>query len=130
ALTANCATCHDHKFDPITTRDFYSLSAFFNNSTQGALDGNIRDTPPILFVPARADRPRWEALSKELKGLEKQLAARKAVARPDFDKWLTSAKAELVAESLPSSALSLHASLDGGAGQALTVNSAGDYDKH
>src|SRR5207253_2811665 len=39
ALTANCATCHDHKFDPITTRDFYSLSAFFNNSTQGALDG-------------------------------------------------------------------------------------------
>ncbi len=61
-LTAGCAVCHDHKFDPITQREFYELSAFFNNTTQPVMDGNIKDTPPIVFVPGAGDRDRWLAL--------------------------------------------------------------------
>ncbi len=64
--------CHDHKFDPIATRDFYSLSAFFNNTTQAAMDGNIKDTPPILTVPRTEDRPRWNAISHEWGVVRKQ----------------------------------------------------------
>jgi hypothetical protein len=120
-LTAGCATCHDHKFDPITMRDFYSLSAFFNNSTQGALDGNIRDTPPILFVPARADRPRWDKLSREIKELQAKIEARKQAARPDFDQWLAGATADQVAEQVPSQGLGLHAVLSAGAGKDVSL---------
>ena len=65
-LTANCAVCHDHKFDPLTQREFYELSAFFNNTTQGAYDGNIKDTPPTVFVPGAADRERWSTLAADL----------------------------------------------------------------
>lgn len=65
-LTANCAVCHDHKFDPITTRDFYSMSAFFRNTTQGSHDGNIKDTKPVLFLPAAMDAPRYNALPGEI----------------------------------------------------------------
>jgi cytochrome c553 len=50
-MTTGCAVCHDHKFDPFSMKDFYSLSAFFNNTTQRAMDGNIKDTPPIMVVP-------------------------------------------------------------------------------
>src|SRR5262249_13649361 len=99
-LTANCAVCHDHKFDPLPTREFYSLSAFFNNTTQGAMDGNIPNTPPVLTVPRAQDRPRWEALVKELAKHRAQLEARKKIARGDFEKWLAAAKPDQVAALL------------------------------
>jgi hypothetical protein len=76
-MTVGCATCHDHKFDPIPTRDFYAMTAFFRNTTQHAMDGNISDTPPIVVVPASADVPRWA----ELDGQETALRARLAEAR-------------------------------------------------
>ena len=65
-LTAGCAVCHDHKFDPLSQREFYQMSAFFNNTTQAAMDGNVKDTPPTVFVPVPEDRDRWSALAKEL----------------------------------------------------------------
>ena len=91
-LTSNCAVCHDHKFDAISQREFYEMAAFFNNTTQGAMDGNIRDTPPIILVPKPEDRARWDALSKEITTARGQTEARKKTARVDFDKWLLTAK--------------------------------------
>jgi hypothetical protein len=93
-LTANCAVCHDHKYDPLTQKDFYALSAFFNNTTQDALDGNIKDTPPIIVVPTAEDRPRWEALGPELAQAREKVEARKRDARPEFDSWLASQSAD------------------------------------
>ena len=55
-LTVGCATCHDHKFDPITQKDFYGLGAFFRNTTQQVMDGNVPDTPPTAVVPRPEDR--------------------------------------------------------------------------
>ena len=55
-LTVGCATCHDHKFDPIAQSEFYSLTAFFRNTTQYVMDGNISDPPPTLVVPSDEDR--------------------------------------------------------------------------
>ncbi len=124
-LTANCATCHDHKFDPITTRDFYSLSAFFNNSTQGALDGNIRDTPPIIFVPRREDRARWDKLAHDIKEMKTTIDARKQAARPSFDKWLATATPALAAELVPTQGLTLTAPLNEGTGETLHLTVAG-----
>ena len=77
-LTIGCATCHDHKFDPLTQKDFYSLAAFFRNTTQHTMDDNKPDPPPIVVVPRAEDRARWEALQKEMAGMAAKRAALRA----------------------------------------------------
>jgi hypothetical protein len=120
-LTAGCAVCHDHKFDPITQRDFYSMAAFFNNTTQQAMDGNVKDTPPTVLVPRAEDQPRFEAISKELAQLRKQADARKQAARADFEKWLSDAKSGQIATEPPQNGLKLHAPLSEGTGNEVNI---------
>ena len=50
-LTAGCAQCHDHKYDPITQKEYYQLYAYFNNITENAMDGNRKDSPPVVKLP-------------------------------------------------------------------------------
>src|SRR5690606_6078719 len=50
-LTTACAACHDHKFDPVTQKEFYALTAYFNNTTQPVIDEGLADPPPTILVP-------------------------------------------------------------------------------
>ena len=93
-LTTGCAACHDHKFDPISTKEFYSLTAFFRNTPMSALDGNNAEHPPNVFVPLLDDRQRWSTINDEISGITKQMEARKAGARPAFEEWLAGAVIE------------------------------------
>jgi mono/diheme cytochrome c family protein len=86
-LTANCAVCHDHKFDPITTKDFYAMSAFFRNTTQEALDKNLRDAPPVLVMPASQDAGRWKAVCREIEVGNAAMAERRKQLAPEFPAW-------------------------------------------
>ena len=123
-LTAGCAVCHDHKFDPFSTKDFYSMAAFFNNTTQGAMDGNIKDTPPIIAVPIPADKARWELVTKELATVRVQVENRKKEAKGDYDKWLAAATKETFSTGMPTEGLIVSAGLKEGKGNKLefTIN--------
>lgn len=120
-LTANCCTCHDHKFDPLPQREFYEMAAFFNNTTQGAMDGNIKDTPPIVPVPLEADLPRWEQIVPEIAAVSAEREQRRQVARGDYDAWVAGADKQTVVNQIPHEDLLLHAALQEGAGNTLKV---------
>jgi hypothetical protein len=124
-LTAGCAVCHDHKFDPLSQKEFYELSAFFNNTTQKPMDGNVKDTPPIIMVPLEADLSRWEELAELVPAAEQAVVAHRAHARPAFDAWLAKSQRQDVATWIPSAGLHLHAPLnDGGDEIVYAVNDA------
>jgi hypothetical protein len=118
-LTANCAVCHDHKFDPLTQREFYEMAAFFNNTTQGAMDGNIKDTPPVVPVPKPEDRSRWDSLRDELASLDHRMSEHRLAARADFDNWLLEASADNLVALIPDQDLKLHVPLNDGNGNAV-----------
>jgi len=64
-LTLGCCRCHDHKYDPFTQRDFYSLFAFFNNVPEKGRAIKIGNSPPFITTPTRLQQ-------EELTGLGKQ----------------------------------------------------------
>jgi hypothetical protein len=86
-LTVGCATCHDHKFDPILQRDFYSLGAFFRNTPQKVMDGNAGDQPPFVIVPRVEDRARWSQIEARRRALTADLSHTRASAAPAYETW-------------------------------------------
>ena len=77
-LTAGCANCHDHKFDPITQKDFYRLTAFFNNLTENPFNDERKDWPPFLLVPKPENRAAYEETLAKRTALERQIHDRRA----------------------------------------------------
>ena len=74
-LTAGCAQCHDHKYDPITQKEFYQLYAYFNNITEKAMDGNRKDSPPVVKLPTPEQETELAAFDEQITELDTQTKA-------------------------------------------------------
>ena len=79
-LTVQCAVCHDHKYDPITTRDFYQLFAFFNNLDGAPETGGRQGSdfqrglqPPYISLASEAQRAQLEALDCRITDVKTQI---------------------------------------------------------
>ncbi len=65
-LTAGCARCHDHKYDPISQKEYYRLFAFFNNVPEKGIDGRHGAAKPFIEVPNPAVQARIADLKRQL----------------------------------------------------------------
>ena len=61
-ITIECAQCHDHKYDPFTQKDYYSLLAFFNNTKEKGYEGDVTVSKP-------AKNPLISISDEDIKGL-------------------------------------------------------------
>lgn len=69
-LTTECASCHDHKFDPISQKEFYELSAFFNSVHELGMIGTDLNFGPTLLLPDTLQKMEIDHLKESIKNLE------------------------------------------------------------
>jgi mono/diheme cytochrome c family protein len=123
-LTVGCANCHDHKFDPITQKDFYRLTAFFNNLAENPFNDDRNDWLPILLVPKPENRAAYEETLAKKAAIERQIEDRRAQAGALIQSWL----ARPLAGPRPVSSDGLRARLrfDEGTGDAFADSASGE----
>lgn len=103
-LSVGCAKCHDHKYDPISQKNYYELFSFFNNVKEaGQISHNANDIPtPTLMLPTAQEERVLRFIKNQVSEKEKTWLAARTAANGDFEKWLASGKYKtLKTEKLP-----------------------------
>ncbi len=72
-LTMLCSRCHNHKYDPITQKEYYGLYAFFNTLNEAIMDGNGPNPEPVIKVPSAEQAARLETLKRDMDGARKKI---------------------------------------------------------
>ena len=125
-LTLGCARCHDHKFDPLSQKEYYQFFAYFNNVQEKGMVWNFGNEDPLLHAPTTEQAERLAALAQELdEARERWDALAPQIAREQ------SAWESLLAQSpdvnwSPARGLRAHISFDGRFGTASYTGGAID----
>ena len=72
-LTFGCARCHDHKYDPLTQKEFYQLSAYFNNVPDRGRYFKFGNTPPTVPAPTKEQQKQLDQLEAEINVSQQRL---------------------------------------------------------
>lgn len=99
-LTFECSRCHDHKYDPILAKDYYSMAAFFNSIDefgliQGGENRGLTLPQPALMLPTPEQEKGLREKSGEIVRVKKEVSEIPAAHEADFQAWLAG-KRELV----------------------------------
>jgi hypothetical protein len=86
-LTIECARCHDHKYDPITQKDYYKLSSFFNSIDEQGTIPNFGNPAPTILIPDKGTETQLAFIKRKIIGKEHELNQAKKGAYKEFETW-------------------------------------------
>jgi hypothetical protein len=93
-LTMTCARCHDHKYDPLKQKEFYSVFAYFNNVPERGKAIKYGNSPPMIPSPTRDQQEKLAALDRELAKARACVGALEPRLRAEQASWEKSLAAE------------------------------------
>lgn len=130
ALTAGCAKCHDHKFDPISQKEYFELYSYFNNVKEAGQISWDDETPvPTLMLTTTEEDQVIAALTGDVKKKEAELSAADKNQDAAFDNWLQSgAYKKTASKQLPEN-LAAHFPLKGNLQNAVNKKEVGDMSR-
>ena len=98
-LTAGCSRCHDHKFDPLTQREFFQLAAFFNNIDEKGADGVAMTAVPDLEIDLPGFGPAIREHTKTLTKIENEILEKANELESESEQWLSEKWAILTSQN-------------------------------
>lgn len=107
AISLGCARCHDHKYDPISQKNYYELYGFFNNVREaGQISWNDDLPTPTLLLPTEKQEELIRFMKSGIAEGEAAVQKAEANAKPAAQQWLASgAYRKLAAETVPQAGL-------------------------
>ena len=71
-MSLDCASCHDHKYDPLSQKNFYEMSAFFRSIDENGKVGK-KEAKPFIALPSKQQEAQKKKLTKEIADLKKRV---------------------------------------------------------
>ncbi len=113
-LSVGCAKCHDHKYDPITQKNYYELYSFFNNVKEaGQISFDDAMPSPTLLLPDAQKEKILGMINDQINDQEEKIKAERKSADGRFTKWMASrGYRELLSSKIPENGLTAKFSFD------------------
>ena len=112
-LTLGCARCHDHKFDPLSQKEYYQFFAYFNNVQEKGMVWNFGNEDPLIPAPTPEQEARLSALESEASAAARRWHAMADSAAMEQGAWERDLANSPGADWAPRRGLAAHAAFDG-----------------
>ena len=114
AMTYSCARCHDHKFDPISQKNFYEMYSYFNNINEAGLIPRESSTPvPTLLLPTDSQKASLDRLEKLVITKEQEIATIKEKEKNEVQTWINNLNSSEFSNDIPTRGLIAKYDLNG-----------------